>query len=496
MQSARRVMWWYMISGFAVFVLMAIVGFTMKIEQAQWISYGPGLFYSLMTLHAMGMIAAVALCAMGIIWYVLRAEGPLDERTAFCAYGLIVAGVLSVIISVLIGQFGAAWTFLYPLPFVGATWPSWATGAFLMGTSLVTIGWTVWCTQVYGCVVNRYGGLAGALGWTYICKHKRTPGTEPPPPQVLAATVVAVDGLLTGAAGMVIGVALLAHWLAPSIIIDPLWAKNVTYFFGHSIANLTIYMAIAAVYTALPKYAKREYHTSTALIIAWWGTLLFVATAYFHHLYMDFAQFRALQYIGEITSYGAAIPTVTVTIFGAAMLVYRSGMRWSLGSMFLYAGLIGWAVGGSAALLDATVPLNVDLHNTLWVPAHFHTYLLEGVMLFIFGWIFYVLEERSARISSALMRWLIGGGIFGGGAIFLLGFYAGGAAGVPRRYALEPAPGPDIASWASVGVIILFVGLAALIYEAIRLASLPAAGAVRAPAMRPAFQPHHEETAL
>lgn len=500
MHSARRVMWWYMISGFAIFVLMAIVGFMMKIEQAQWISYGPGLFYSLMTLHAMGMIAAVALCAMGIIWYVLRSEGTLDERIAFWAYGLIIAGVAGVIVSVLIGQFGAAWTFLYPLPFVGATWPSWATGAFLMGTSLVTIGWTVWCTQIYGCVVNRYGGLRGALAWDYVFNRKRfeAEGKEPPAPpapQALAAAVVAVDGLLTGAAGMVIGVALLAHWLVPSIIIDPLWAKNVTYFFGHSIANLTIYMAIAAVYTALPKYAKREYHTSVPLVIAWWGTLLFVATAYFHHLYMDFAQFRALQYIGEIASYGAAIPTVTVTIFGAAMLVYRSGMRWSLGSMFLYAGLIGWAVGGSAALLDATVPLNVDLHNTLWVPAHFHTYLLEGVMLFIFGWIFYVLEERSGRISSALTRWVVGGGIFGGGALFLLGFYAAGAAGVPRRYALEPAPGPSMASWASIGVIILFLGIAAVIYEAIRLAYAPRSAAIPPAVTRPAFQPHHEDSA-
>jgi cytochrome c oxidase subunit 1 len=495
MHNARRVMWWYIISGFAVFVLMAIVGFTMKIEQAQWVSYGPDTFYSLMTLHAMGMIAGVALCAMGIIWYVLRSEGPLDERVAYTAYALTVAGVAGVIVSVLVGHFGAAWTFLYPLPFVGATWPSWATGAFLMGTSLVTIGWTVWCTQIFGCVVTRYGGIRGALAWDYVFHRKQfeAAGKHAPPPQALAAAVVAIDGLLTGAAGMVIGIALFAHWLVPSIVIDPLWAKNVTYFFGHSIANLTIYMAITAVYTAIPKYARREYHTSVALVVAWWATLLFVATAYFHHLYMDFSQFRGLQFIGEIASYGAAIPTVTVTIFGAAMLVYRSGMRWSLGSLLLYAGLIGWAVGGSAALLDATVPLNVDLHNTLWVPAHFHTYLLEGVMLFIFGWIFFVLEDRSGRITSALMRWVIGSGIFGGGALFLLGFYAGGADGVPRRYAMEPAPGPAIASWASIGAIILFVGIAALIYEAVRLAAAPKTAAVPTP--QPALRPQHEATA-
>ena len=37
-------------------------------------------------------------------------------------------------------------------------------------------------------------------------------------------------------------------------------------------------------------------------------------------------------------------------------------------------------MGGIAALLDATIPVNFDLHDALWVPAHFHTYLLEGVL--------------------------------------------------------------------------------------------------------------------
>lgn len=473
MQSARRIMWLYVISGFIVFVLMAVAGFTMRIEQAQWVSYDPGTFYALLTLHGAGMIAAAVLCGMGIMWYTLREEGPLDERVALWSYGFIAAGIVGVIISALIGHFAAAWTFLYPLPFKGTTWPSWATGAFLMSMALIVVGWTAWCLQVFGCVTARYGGLRGALGWDYVFHRKRfdAEGRHAPAPQAVAAAVVSVDGLLTGAGGMVIGIALMAHWIVPSIVLDPLWAKNLTYFFGHSIANLTIYMAITAVYVALPKYVRREYHSSPALVIAWWGTLLFVATAYFHHLYMDFVQARALQYVGEMASYMAAIPTVTVTIFSAAMLVYRSGIRWSIGSMCLYTGLIGWTVGGAAALIDATVPFNFDLHNTLWVPAHFHTYLLEGVMLFVFGWMFYMLEERSGLVSSALMRWIVGGGVFGGGALFVLGFYLGGAAGVPRRYSIEPAPGPASAALASVGVMILFAGLLALIYEAIRLAA-------------------------
>lgn len=467
-------MWAYMITGIAVFVVMAFVGLAMRAEQAEWITYGAQNFYSLMTLHGAGMITAMALCGMGGVWYLMDREQKMDARVAWAAYAFILLGVLSVIWSIF-GGFAAAWTFLYPLPFVGTVWPSWATGAFLWGVAFIMIGWNLWCAQILGCLFTAYGGLRGALAWDYVFHPKafKESGKRVPPPYSFGALITAVDGLLAGAAGMTVGVALIVHWYDPALAIDPLWAKNLTYFFGHTFANLCIYMAIAFVYYALPKYANREWHTSPVLAIAWWGTLAFVATAYFHHLYMDFVQPRPLQYIGEVASYLAAFPPAVVTIFGGALLVYRSQLRWTLASMFLYAGLVGWLIGGVGAVMDATVPVNVSLHNTLWVPAHFHTYLLEGVVLFVFGWIFAMLESEANAVTPLLTRWIVGLCIFGGGAVLLMGWYIAGSSGVPRRYALQPTPGPEISSWATIGAAILILGVLIALIEAARLALLP-----------------------
>jgi cytochrome c oxidase subunit 1 len=230
-----------------------------------------------------------------------------------------------------------------------------------------------------------------------------------------------------------------------------------------------MYMAVAGVYVGLPICTKRAYHTSVPLAVGWWATLVFVIIAYFHHLYMDFVQIQALQFIGEIASYLAAVPVLVITVYGGVMLLHRSGMKWSLGSMFLFGGMVGWVVGGIAAVLDATIPINLDLHNTLWVPGHFHTYLLEGVLLFILGWIFVNLEERSGQVSSLATRWIIGLFTFGGGALFLLAFYVAGASGVPRRYAAEPAPGPFWAGMATIGATIFLIGLLLCAFEAVRL---------------------------
>jgi len=476
-EAAARLMWLYVLSGLALVGAMALLGVGMRLAQASTLPLRPDLFYSLMTLHGAGMITGMTLCGMGVLWYLWTEEIPLDTSTPIVAYALIMAGVVLITIAVLVGRFAAAWTFLYPLPFVGAYWPSWATGAFLVGLAAVMLGWTVWCLQMLGGVLSRYGGLRGALAWDLVwfpAAFARR-GQVPPPPQAFAVLVAAVDGLLAGAVGMLLGTALLSHWLDPEVPIDPLWAKNLTYFFGHTIANLTIYMAVAGVYVALPRYTRhRTWHTSSVLAVAWWGTLVFVAIAYFHHLYMDFVQPRAVQYVGEAASYLAAFPPAVVTVFGGALLVYRSGFRWTLGSMFLYAGMIGWLVGGIGAVLDATVAFNVYFHNTLWVVAHFHTYLLEGALLFVLGWVFYRLEERSGAVSSFAVRVAAGIGVFGGGAWLLLGWYLAGTAGVPRRYATQPVPGTAIAGWASIGALILIAGLAIVGVEAIRLARRPA----------------------
>lgn len=470
--AGKRVMWTYITTGLAIFLLMVLVGIAMRAAQAGWLPLDPGSFYSLLSLHGVGMVTAMAIAGLGTLWYLVSRYTKINEGVAYLAYGFFVAGVISVIASVIPGRYGALWTMLYPLPFTGTYWPSWATGAWLVGTGLVMTGFMIWCAQILGAVLSRFGGIRGALGIDYVFKNREftAMGKEPPPPEMFAATVVAIDGFIGGTAGLLVAVALVVHWIDPTVAIDPLWAKNLTYSFGHTFANLTMYMAVAGVYVGLPLCTKRAYHTSVPLVVAWWGTLTFVIIAYFHHLYMDFAQVVAVQYVGEIASYLAAIPVVVVTVYGGVMLVHRSGMKWSLGSLFLFAGMVGWVVGGTGAVLDATIPINLDLHNTLWVPAHFHTYLLEGVLLFTLGWAFVLLEQRAGTVSNAFMRWLIGIGMFGGGGLFLLSFYVAGASGVPRRYAVEPAPGPFFAGMATIGAAILLAGFLLAVFEALRLA--------------------------
>ncbi len=68
--------------------------------------------------------------------------------------------------------------------------------------------------------------------------------------------------------------------------------------------------------------------------------------------------------------------------------------------------------------------------------------------------------------------------MFGGGALFLMPFYIAGAAGVPRRYASEPVPGPYLAGLATIGAAILLAGFLLALFEALRLARTAKTGAL------------------
>jgi cytochrome c oxidase subunit 1 len=105
-------------------------------------------------------------------------------------------------------------------------------------------------------------------------------------------------------------------------------------------------------------------------------------------------------------------------------------MQWRFVPLCFYLGIIGWVIGGFAAVVDSTIAINSVFHNTLWVPAHFHTYFLAGYFLILWGFLFEFSGSARDKLAKAGFV-LVVAGAYG----FLFMFYLGGALGVPRRFA-------------------------------------------------------------
>jgi len=443
--------------------ILALLGYFMRWVQAgAFTQLRPEWFYAVLTLHSLGMVGTWFVGSMaGVSYLLLRYTRPSLAVSRLSYWGTLV-GVLLLIVCTLGGLFGTGWYFLYPLPLMSQhVWQPWATFTFFLALAILGVCWTIWTLDILRAIARHYS-LSAALGWNYIL------GREGPevPPLVLITTV----SLIVGVAGFVAAVLVIALFAARAlgVNVDPLLMKNLTFFFGHVLVNITMYLGVATVYELLPSYAGRPWKINRVVALAWGAVLFLILFAYFHHLYMDFAQPAWIQKFGQICSYGLAVPAGVVSIFGTLALVYAARMRWTLASTLLFLGIMGWGVGGIAAVIDSTVEVNFHFHNTLWVPAHFHTYYLMGVVLIILGLIDHVgkeisgLEERAARSKLTVALLLIGG--YG----FLSMFYWAGAHSVPRRYAIYPLEVSQGTLYARIAVgfiTVLLLGILLYLWE-------------------------------
>ena len=459
----RRVGLLFAATGVALVGVMGVLGLIMRLTQATVLSVSPAWFYRLMTLHGAGMITGALLAMMGALWYVLRPSVPLRPGRMLVAYALTVAGVLAVVIATLVGGFGAGWTFLPPLPFHPAgQWSVWSESLFFVGNLLVGASFCVFCVDVLEQTTGTHGGLARTLGWHYLRGREE----KAPPPQAIAATVVAIDGLISCAVGSTILVGLLGRTYDNTVRFDALVAKNLVYFFGHSIANLSIYLGAAAIYVLVPRYAGRPYEASKVFVAGWMGSLIFIATAYSHHLYMDFVQPTWADIISAVASYGALIPVAVITIYSMTMLIWGSRYHWTLASTLLFIGFGGWAIGGVGAVIDSLIPINFRLHNTTWVVAHFHTYLILTVVVWALAFLAHLLEREANRTSSGRVRTWTVALILVGGYGLTGTWFVEGVLGVPRRYAVQP---PGTSNYSVVGAGFALVLAAGFLAFAVQL---------------------------
>ena len=431
--AAQTAAFAYVAAAGLVLLLMMLLGLAMRLAQAQWLSLDSSLFYVLMTMHGAGMVGVGGLGGVAIMWYFVRQYVPVSTPIFLTNLVLFTIGALCILGAGFIGGFAAGWTFLFPLPAIsGFQWSAAAAAAYLVGLLVIGVGFLLFYLDVARAIIGVYRGLGNALGIKQALGL--APATDGPPAAVTASTMVLIVNII----GLVFGAAVLALSLVnlyvPSFALDALAIKNMIYFFGHVFINATIYMAIIAVYELLPVYTQRPWNTNRVFYLGWIGSTLMVLTAYPHHLLMDFVMPTWILIAGQIISWCSGLPVALITAFGALTNVYRSGIRWDTISGLLFAGVMGWIVGGIPAIVDATIPINGLMHNTMWVPGHFHTYLL-GMMAMLLGFATFITRGRTA---SGL-----GGGPIGfwlylfGSAIFVLAFLAGGSAGVPRRYAVH-----------------------------------------------------------
>ncbi|MUK89086.1 cytochrome C oxidase subunit I [Ornithinibacillus sp. L9] len=423
----------YLIIGAVVIAVMMVFGILMLLAQGGMLNLSAANFYQFLTIHGTGMIGAAAFAAAGVMWYFLRDYVQLSKKIFTWNLVLFLIGVVMVIIGVFSFEYASSWTFLYPLPALSAN--AWGTvGAllYLVGMLVLGVGFLLLYIDTGRAIIKKYGSLGKGLGWDVISGKKAE--KDAPPPTVVASTMVTIVNVTALTAGATVLIMNIINVVNPAFTFDPLLAKNLTYAFGHIFANSIIYMGVIVVYEILPRYTNRPWKSNRIFLIAWTMSTTFTLLIYTHHMLMDSVMPKWMLIMGQALSYANGLPVLVITAYGALMIVYKSGIKWDMASGLAFISMFGWTVGVVPAIVDATIVVNHVMHNTKWVPGHFHMYMGLGAVAMLFAFMYYLAKVDSNLETTILDK--IALIVYTLAIISVSGqFLVSGAISTPRRWA-------------------------------------------------------------
>src|SRR2546427_2407643 len=223
----------YLVTGFATFLLMGLLGLHMRLDQGGLMTVSPTWFYRIMTLHGSGMVAGTMLATMGGLAAAVERTVRLSARALWAAFLVYMLGMGFIVFATTLGGFAAGGAALCPPPPPGRLWAVWAAGAAFVGYLFVTLGFTFYCFHIAWQIAVERHGLGNALGWSLWRKTEPSDPRRPRSAVEIIATVVTLQGVFTGLVGAAYVVPVLLKDAGLVAALDPLLEKNLAYLFGH-----------------------------------------------------------------------------------------------------------------------------------------------------------------------------------------------------------------------------------------------------------------------
>ena len=403
---------------------------------------------------------------------------------------------------------------------------SWAT-FWLMTVGVVLVDWALLTNRASVLFTSYaplkahpayYGGLVLVvvgtlliltnLLLTYIGWRRENPGKPTPLLAFGALATMIMWGLASTGIAVQFVFMLLPWSLGWVDAIDPILSRTLFWFTGHPIVYFWLLPAYMSWYFLLPKQVGGRLFSEPLARLAF---LLFIPLSLpvgFHHQYLDPGVSVGYKAIHAFLTFAVFMPSM-MTAFtvlasletggrargGKGWLGWIKKLPWSDPSVTAQAlAMVLFALGGISGLVNASFTVNLVVHNTMFIPGHFHLTVGTAVALTFMAiayWLIPYLTGRKlwGRKIAVIQAWLW----FFGMALMSRGMSWAGMAGAPRRTALGSAPyvPPEWVTafnWAAVGGAILTVSgvlfFTVLIMTALR-GQREATGGVEVPLAEP-----------
>lgn len=433
----RRLALWFLIVAFAAIALGGLIGLFQALEHAGINLYPVpliGQYYKALTLH--GVLNALTWTTFFISGFLMIAVSRSLERPvrsialSWAAFGVMVLGVGLAGWAMLSGNANVLYTFYVPMR---------AHALHYIGLTLIIVG--TWLHSA-----NQF------LTWRDW--RRDNPDVKTPIATVAALTTWIVWDIATIGVATEMLIMVIPWSLGLIENTNPLLARTLFWYFGHPLVYFWLLPAYTSWYSMLPKQAGGKLFSDPLARLVFMLFILFSVPVGLHHQYTDPGIGEAWKGVHGAFTYAVTFPSLITAFTLMATLEYsgkkRGGkglVRWIFklpwGDPSFTAqvfAMILFAAGGISGVLNASYSINLVVHNTTWVPGHFHLTVGTAATLSFMGityWLLPYLTKRrlfSRRVGLAqAWTWFIGMILMG------RGLHWAGLLGAPRRVPFSQA---------------------------------------------------------
>jgi cytochrome c oxidase subunit 1 len=415
------------------------------------------IYNRLFTTHGVMMVffflipAIPATLGNFLIPLMIGAKDLAFPRINLLSWYLYIIGGLLALYATIHGGLDTGWTFYTPYSTVYAN--GWVVltgvGVFISGFSSILTG--------LNFIVTIHTMRAPGMTWRRLplfCWSHYATGII----QILGTPVIAITLLLVVAERVFhLGI------FNPAQGGDPVLFQHLFWFYSHPAVYIMVLPAMAVISELVTAFSRKPIFGYTFIA----GSSIAIACLSFlvwgHHMFVSGQSIYA-GLVFSILSFLVAVPSA-IKVFNWTATMYRGAVSYQ--TPMLYAiGFIGlFTFGGLTGLFLAAMGLDIHVHDTYFIVAHFHYIMVGGTIMAYLGGLHFWWPKISGKLYPELWSRVSAWIIFIGFNLTFFPQFIAGYLGMPRRYHAYPEEFQVLNVLSTAGASILGVGyLIPLVY--------------------------------